>query len=146
MSLKLAMYATVHDFKGGAEALAPMLGCGVSTLRNKVNPNLDTHHLTVEEADKLMAATGQHWILHALASRHGYVAVPNVENAPASDLAVLELVTKVWRANGDVGAAVDDALSDGKIEPHEVKRVRGEVYRVQAALHELLLRLEGMSE
>lgn len=146
MTLAMTVYKTVHDFKGGASALAPVLGCGESTLRNKVNPNLATHHLTLEEADKLMAATGDYSILHALNARHGFVGVCADVPDQSCDMAVLELVTKVWRTNGDIGRAVDETLADGRVERCEVRKVRSEVYRMQQALQHLLMRLEGMAQ
>jgi hypothetical protein len=45
-----AQYRVVHDFKGGVVALAPLVRMNPGTLSNKVNPSVETHHLTVDEA------------------------------------------------------------------------------------------------
>ncbi|WP_157669310.1 phage regulatory CII family protein [Chitinibacter sp. GC72] len=150
-TLAMAMYQLVHQFPGGSEALSAAMGkagvdCGASTLRNKVNPNQATHKLNVIELDTLMAITGDYGVIHALCANHGFVAAAVDRDAPACDLAVLELVTRVWRANGDVGKAVDDTLADGVVQHCEVQKVRSEVYRMQAALNTLLIRLEGMAQ
>lgn len=146
MNITDAAYSTVHDYPGGSEALAPRLGMSAAVLRNKVNPNNDTHHLTLAEASKLIGITGTASILHALAAQHGYVATAVEADAVVSDLAVLELVTQVWRRNGDVGAAVDETLADGRVELREIARVKEAIYRVQAAMQSMLDRLEGMAE
>lgn len=51
MNVKDATHATVHDYPGGAESLAPRMGIkSPQVLRNKVNPTTDTHHLRLDEA------------------------------------------------------------------------------------------------
>lgn len=151
MNIIDAAHATVEE-NGGSRVVASRLiqrdGKPMSDaiLRNKVNGNNDTHHLTLVEADRLMAVTNDHRILHALAEKHGHVCVMVDDSVPASDLAVLELVTHVWRANGDVGRAVDDTLADGRVEAHEVVMVRHAIYKVQQAMNAMLIRLEGMAE
>ena len=61
MNILDAAYNTVHDYKGGASALAPRMGIkSPAVLNSKVNPNTDTHHLTLLEASKLMALTTEY--------------------------------------------------------------------------------------
>jgi hypothetical protein len=148
MKLSDAAYATVHDFPGGASALAPRMrddGSMSSTvLSNKVKLENPRNQLSLFEADRLMSLTGDLRILHALADQHAHVCVPADMQAPASDMAVLELVTQVWRSNGDVGSTVADILADGKVEAHELPALREAIYRMQMALFTLLHRLEGM--
>jgi len=60
-----AAYHTVHDYPGGAEALAPRMGMSAAVLRNKVNPNNTTHHLTYAEAQRIVALTGDVRMLQA---------------------------------------------------------------------------------
>ena len=146
MNILDAFYHTVHDYPGGSEALAPRMGMTGSVLRNKADPKKDCNKPLLVDADRAMALTGDTRILDALAEAHGGVFIKVDASAPASDLAVLELVTHVWRSNGDVGTAVDEALADGKVERHEIARVRQAIYRTQQALNAMLMRLEGMAE
>lgn len=146
MDILDAFYHTVHDYPGGAEALALRMGMTGSVLRNKADPKKDCNKPLLVDADRAMAMTGDTRILDALAEAHGGVFIKVDACAPASDLAVLELVTHVWRSNGDVGTAVDEALADGKVERHEIARVRQAIYRTQQALNAMLMRLEGMAE
>ena len=56
MNIIDAAYHTVHDYPGGATALALRLGIkSPAVLNSKVNPNTDTHHITLVEAIKIMA-------------------------------------------------------------------------------------------
>lgn len=141
-----AAHATVHDYPGGSESLAPRLGMSGSILRNKVNANINTNHLTLVDADKMMSVTGDHRILEALAQQHGYVLVPVAFDTPASDLAILELVTRVWRHNGDLGQAVDNALSDGVITKHEISDINQTIHRAEQAMHTMLARIKQIAE
>jgi hypothetical protein len=146
MNIRDAIYQTVHRAAGGVEALAVRMGLRVQILRNKANPNSATNYLSPLELDALMELTGDYAVLHALAQNHGHVCLRvDVDSAP-SDMAVLELVTKVWSASGEVGAEVHATLADGVVERHEVARVKAAVYRVNHALEQMVLRLEGMAE
>ena len=141
-----AFHATCHAYPCGCESLAPRLGMTPAVLRNKARPGCHTNHPTLDDADRVMAITGDCRVLHALAAAHSHVCVPVPHDAPASDLAVLELVTHVWRANGNVGAAVDAAMSDGRIEAREVDHIRDAIYAQVAALQQMLARIEALQE
>lgn len=146
MNLLDAFHATVHDYPGGCESLAPRMAMSSAVLRNKANPRVTTNHPLLIDADRAMALTGDFRILHTLAANHAHVCYRIDSDVPASDLAVLELVTHVWSANGNVGAAVEATLADGRVERHELSRVRDAIYRQQQTLLSLLARLEDMAE
>lgn len=141
-----AFHATVHDAPGGCESLAPRMGMSAAVLRAKANPNADRNHPTIGDADRVMGLTGDYRILHALAGNHSHVCWQVDANTAPSDLAVLELVTHVWRAHGSVGAAVDAALADGRIERHEVQQIRTAIYNTIQALNMMLARIEHLVE
>lgn len=146
MNLRDAFYQTVHSCLGGAESLAPRMNLSAGVLRNKANPNCTTNIPSLEDADRAMAFSGDYRILHALCANHGHVAVRVDAVGSSGDLAVLELITHVWAANGNVGAAVDATLADGRVELRELKNVRAAIYRTQQALLNMLARLEEMAE
>lgn len=146
MSLQDAFYRTVHDYPGGCESLAPRMGMTPAVLRNKANPNTTQNVVTLRDADMAIGLTGDFRLLHALCANHGHVAIPVEAEGHAGDLAVLELVTQVWAANGNVGAAVDATLADGRVELREIKDVRAAIYRTQQAMLSMLARLEDMAE
>ncbi|MDQ8022211.1 MAG: phage regulatory CII family protein [Moraxellaceae bacterium] len=141
-----AFFHTVHDYPGGAVSLAPRMGLSAGVLRNKANRNCSTNHVLLEDADRAMALTGDFRVLHALAMAHGHVCLKLDTDVPASDLAVLDLVTEVWAANGDVGCAVRTTLADNRVDMREVREVRAAIYRQIQVLQMMLGRLEDMAE
>jgi CHASE3 domain sensor protein len=146
MNILDAFHATVHDADGGCEVVALRLGMNPGVLRNKANPNIATNKPTLEEADRLMGLTGDHRILQSLARNHGYVCIKMDEVENASDVAVLELVVKVMRTQGDVGKEMYDALADGRITQAELARVQKAVKEAECALEQLSARVAGMAE
>ena len=144
MNPRDAFHLTVHDYPGGCEALAVRIGMSAVILRNKANVGHAHNKPMIDDVDRVMGVTGDHRILHALAQNHGYVCVRIGEGATASDMALLELVTQVWTTNGEVGAAVNHALADGRIDASEVEHVRDAAYRAQQKLLEVVARLESM--
>ena len=146
MNIKDAAHATVHDYPGGSESLGPRMNIVPAVLRNKVNPNSTSHHLTLVEADRLMSMTGDHRILDALAQHHGYALVPVEFDTPPSDMAILELVTQVWHFVGDLGIAVDDAFSGGRINKKQVRQVSESIHVLEQAMHTLLARIDQLAE
>lgn len=146
MNPRDAFHHTVHEAPGGCEALAVRLGMSAVILRNKANVNHDHNKPMLDDVDRVMAITGDHRVLHALAKNHGYVCFKVDESATASDMAVLELVTQVWTTNGEVGAEVNRTLADGRVDLDEVELVRAAVYKAQQTLLELQGRLAGMAE
>lgn len=76
MNVVDSAHATVHDYPGGSESLAPRLGMSPAVLNSKVNPNTCTHHLTLLEAHTIMRLTADHRMLHELAHDLGYVLTP----------------------------------------------------------------------
>lgn len=146
MNVADAFHRTVFDAPGGAESLAPRLGMSAQVLRNKANPNIPTNHPTLSDIERVMMFTGDYQVLIELAANLGHACHKVSDTTPACDMAVLELVTKVWVTNGDVGSAVTETLADGRVEKHELVKVRQSVYRTTSALMEMLSRLEGMVE
>lgn len=141
-----AFHATVHDAPGGCEALAVRMGMSSAILRNKANVNQPANKPTLEDVDCVMRLTGDLRVLDALAANHRRVCVEVEDAGSASDLAVLEIMTKVWCANGDFGAEVNRALEDGRIDRSELERIRERVMAADRAMHQLVARLEGMTE
>jgi hypothetical protein len=145
MNLLDAFYNTVHNAVGGCEALAVRLGMSAAVLRNKANPNMEANKPLLVEADRIMGLTRDYAILHALAKNHGFVCV-EIEEAGASDTALLELVAKVWSTNGEVGTEIMKALEDGRITKAELGRIHDAVKRTERALEGVFARVAGMAE
>lgn len=149
--LRISVWRAARAFRGGIEALATAL----STNFRKVNPQVlrnqlagnERHHLSLDDAEALMDIVDSDELAHAAARQRGgvFVKFPDA-SAPAGDLAVLELVTHVWRTGGDVGRAVDEALADHRVTLGELRDVRLAIYRHQQMNMALLERLEAMAD
>ena len=147
MNTQDAAYATVHDYPGGSESLGPRAGISPAVLRNKVNPNNDTHHLTFAEAQRISAMTGDDRMLRAWAHERGYLLV----KAPAqccseSDMSVLEQMAGLMVANGAFGQEVYNALADGGVDAAEMVRIESAGRGIMTAVAEVKQRLRGMVE
>lgn len=143
MNILDAAHKTVHAYPGGSESLAPRIGMSAAVLRNKVNPNNTTHHLTLAEADEVMGVTGDHRLLQVLAANHGYAlqrceAVH--ENGP-----VLQALLVANAAEGEFDRVLQEALSDNLITQNELRLIESAGLHQQAALMGLLNRLRAFA-
>jgi hypothetical protein len=146
MNVLDAFHQTVHSAPGGCEALAPRLGMQAGVLRNKANPNCATNKPTLDEVDRVIGLTGDCQVLHALAANQGHVCVKVERAESASDMGVLELMTKYWSTNGEVGTEIMEALADGRITKDELERVHSAIKRTERDLEQVFARLSGMAE
>lgn len=146
MNITDAAYAVAHDYPGGTESLAPRLSMVPAVLRNKVNQNNTTHHLTLSEAVRMSDITNDLRILEAWAREAGKVLIdlPIAENCADSD--VIDLMARAWETNGDIGREVNETFKDGRVEPHEAKKVRDRVWSHIVTVVSLASRIEGMAE
>lgn len=146
MNITTAADLTVHDYKGGSEALGAVIGMSPAVLRNKVNPNNTTHHLTLAEADRIVRMTGDVRILSAFAHGNGYLLVKAPDSCGDSDISVLEQVASLMVAHGTFGREVYEALADGGVDQEEVARVTAAGRVVMEAVANVARRLSGMAE
>ncbi|SMG00356.1 phage regulatory CII family protein [Burkholderia singularis] len=146
MNIIDAAYAVVHDYPGGSESLAPRVGLSGAMLRNKVNPNNDTHKLVLAEAVRITDVANDDRILDAWARERGYalVKIPSAENC--SDGEIVELMAKTWETNGEIGKEIIRTFEDNRVERHEVLRVKERTWKHFQVLLGLVSRIEGMAE
>lgn len=136
MNIIDAAHATVRSYPGGSESLGPRIGMSAAVLRNKVNPNNTTHHLTIAEASLIMGASGDFQMLHALNAEHGFAAHAVDAGVPASN--ILQAILRSNAADGALDHELQEALADGDVSPNDLKRIQGAVAKVQASLIELV--------
>jgi hypothetical protein len=136
-----AAHATVRNYPGGSESLAPRMitrtedgrekAMSAAVLRNKVGPNNTTHHLTLAEADQIMGLTGDHRILHALAAEHGYT----LQRIDAPDTgSMIGSLLSASAAKGDLAEILSAAMADNRITPNEATDIARACAAVQAAI------------
>lgn len=142
MNITDAAHKTVKDYPGGSEALAVRIGMSAAVLRNKVNPNNTTHHLTLAEASEIMGVTGDDRILHAMAAEHGYTLQKMQADGMESVMgAMLENAAK----QGAFAQALQEALSDGLISENEMKAISSAGTAQVEAMINLLARLRAVT-
>jgi hypothetical protein len=147
MNIHDAAYHAVHDYPGGSESLGPRAGILPAVLRNKVNPNNATHHLTLAEADRIVGITADHRMIRAWAHSHGFLLVRAPElGAYTSDMAVLEQIAAFMVASGEFGKEIHDALADGRITRDELVRIESAGRAAMTRIAEIRQRMEEMSE
>ena len=149
MSPQDAIHHVVHDFPGGAEALAPRIGRGAQVLRNKVTLEgvagvRRSHEPTLADVAAITRITGDLRVLDALAAEVGAVVLrlPVIESL--GDAALLDMVLTVNDEYGQACAALRDGLADGEIDRQEFARLERETLEAVRGQLELLDRLRGM--
>lgn len=145
MNTQDAAYATVHDYPGGASSLAPRMGMPVAVLNSKVNPNTHTHHLSLSEAVRVMAVTGDTRMLRAQCDELGFLPpIPRVV-VDVSDMALLESYTQMISRLGEFSRQFHAALSDGRLTTAEVDQLENGMLDFFAAGEELVNRARSIA-
>lgn len=146
MNIADAAYATVHDYPGGSESLAPRLGMIPAVLRNKVNPNNESHRLALDEAARIMAVTNDARMLSALFDHLGYVCVQLPAAPDGSDMALLDGFLGMVSQFGEFATEFNKDWSDGRIDPKELSRLRQRFCRMLQSGLGFMHRIEALAE
>lgn len=149
MSPQDAIHHVVHDFPGGAEALAPRIGRGAQVLRNKVTLEgvagvRRSHEPTLADVAAITRVTGDLRVLDALAAEVGAVVMRLPEAPECGDAALLDLVLTANDEYGQACAALREALDDGEVDRDEFAKLERETFEAVRAQLELLERVRGM--
>jgi hypothetical protein len=143
MNVVDSAHRTVHAYPGGSESLGPRIGMSPAVLRNKVNPNSTSHHLTLAEADQIMGVTGDHRILQDLAGNHGY-GLHRLDVQGAGDDVISQLL-KTNAAKGEFAQQLQAALDDKVVTRNEYLTLLDSSAAVQASLVLPLRKLSKLS-
>ena len=146
MNVLDAAYATVHDYKGGAAALAPRISKKLTeaVLNSKVNPNTTTHHLRLDEAVKIMVLTGDYQMLDAICAELGKVCVDIPKVGEVSDSSVFKHLLESGQHQGTFYSELHKALEDGVITDSEFTKVEAEAYKYQKSVSSIVNKIEAM--
>lgn len=144
MDVEDALYHVVHDYKGGAESLAPRMGLASSTLQSMASPKIPTHGWSLRRFRQVIALADDLRPLHALCEEFGGVFIQTAGFKGLSDTALLETMTKLGKEFGDVCQAMHAALADSKVSEREVAEFRQQLYELNQAGAEALNRLEQL--
>lgn len=142
MSVADALYTAARRYPGGIEALAARMGKSPNVLRSKLKPDVDTHHLTLEETMQIIelldvtVPTAADLAIKAISYRLARVVVRH--SGIDSDHSSLEQQTlAVAGLTGLLAAdvAVETAMSKGKPLPKKaVDTLNSDIARALDAL------------
>lgn len=118
-----AAFNLIHDYPGGANALAPRIGKNATTLCHEARGQ-GTAKLGLADALKMSMLTGDPRILNALAGEMGYAVIPL--HASSVNEGGLERLGQLAQEFADVIRTSGAALADGAVTATELKRVERE--------------------
>ena len=138
-----AAFLIAQEVPGGVGALAQRMGVSPNTLQHKLNPNNNTHHLTLKEAVALQVVSGLPYVLYAMAAALDHVCLrarPDVAEGDA-----WEAFRFVQQAMGDFTAAAADALrtEQGVVSSNALRRVEHEANELMAGITALVNTVAG---
>lgn len=120
-----ALYFAVHDYPhGGLPALAARLKMSDDVLRKKVDPDYDTHKPQFVESMHVLRITKDERLIDSINRSVG--AIWNFESDTPhhpGDLDLLKTSTALMAKAVAVITEIEDALSDGQIDPDERARI-----------------------
>lgn len=144
MNILDAIYKVSHSYPGGIPALAVRMGKSANVLQNKVNPNVETHHVTAEEAAQIADFADSDDIAKAFAERRNMACFHITEHQGASDMELLDLFINMEVEKAEWLKTIQQSLADGRIDPGEAERIRKESREHIAIIAELTSRIDGM--
>lgn len=142
-----AAFHTAHDFPGGVPALAQrMAPMSPNVLNKKVDPNVDTHHLRLDESVKMQSIAGDFRILHAMAFTLNHVAIPLPNFDAIGDMELLDGFMDIIRELGELTQEFQASWADGRITKNELSRIQSEGEDVQCRMAIFMQRIGSLVE
>lgn len=114
--------------KYGITALGEELGINSNTFKNKVNPNIDSHHIYAEELDLIATIADTDEIAQYFAEQRGMICIKKQDFEGISDQAIYDLSLTVQEKKGEYAKVIKTSLADGEIDFEESALIR-EKYR-----------------
>lgn len=133
--------------RGGIKAVAEQIAKPYSTLSNELNPYVEHQKLGFWDALELIRLSESEDVKGALARMLRGIFVPlpqaNLEACVDSQKEALRTVKEF----GDVIAIYNEAMSNRKIEPHELEDIEREAHEAQTAIQRFIeaVRLEAQT-
>jgi len=152
MDVLTAAFNVVHDYPGGAPALATRLGKASSTLSHEVQAGYPGAKFGLLDALKVTKLSGDLGILNSFAAECGCLVLPvmagvlpvmaGVGSGDGAMLALSKLATEF----GDVVSEVSKSLADGSVSDNELLRVEREAGELVAAVQAVLVMLRQSND
>lgn len=129
-----ALYVAARAYPGGLNAIGARLGMSPNVLRNKLRREIDTHHVTVEEAhlmceflDDVGLSEQAERFVQAFLSPLGMVAMRLPDGSPEPGSTLLMEQLRLSKLNGQFAADIEVALADGRITQREREQLQHDV-------------------
>jgi hypothetical protein len=135
MDVHDAAYHLAHAYPGGVPALAQRMGMSANTLQHKVSLTNSTHHLTLRECVAMQDISGDKRVVQAMCGALGGVFLDMGYDTRNT---TMEQVMHMAKEFGDVLAAVNDAVADGRVTHNEMQDCERQAAELQAALNGVL--------
>jgi hypothetical protein len=146
MNVQTAAFNLVHDYPGGATALAPLLGKSASTLNHEVDPNYPTAKLGLADALKLTVLSKDRGVLNAFAMACHCMVLPLPSCADGIDDDTFKGVTRLAREFAEVISQISEVTADGAVSDNELGRVEREASELVSAVQAVLTTLRVRNE
>ena len=136
MTIKHLAYRIGHEFAGSVAGLASLMGKGEVVLRNKLNPNSETHFLTIQEFETMTDFAQRNQDVAEYFSEKAGGVFMKLPTMPESDMALLDLFMGAMKELGEVSAAFQKSYADGDITSKEFAEISSEIDDVLTKLLE----------
>lgn len=124
MTIRHLAYRIAHSYPGSVNRLAAEMGKGVQVLTNKLNPNSETHHLTVDELQMIADFTGRNLeVADFFAQKADAVVVP-IPEIEQGDMGLLDAYLAADVERGMISQRFMRAYADGRIDPQEFEEIK----------------------
>lgn len=124
MTIRHLAYRIAHDYPGTVIGLAALMGKGAQVFTNKLNPNSETHHLTITELETLADFTNANTaIAEYFAAKAGAVVVP-IPEVEQGDMGLLEAYMEAHAEHGEISKEFMRAYADGRIDAREFADIK----------------------
>ncbi|QEW06336.1 phage regulatory CII family protein [Nitrincola iocasae] len=135
---QMAFYHAVHSYKGGLPVIAAMMGItpSLDTLRKKLDPDQNSHHLRLDQAMDILRITKDPRILDAICAEVEAVwFMPDTVPPAPADMDVLYSSTSLMKRSVQLISELECALRDGDINEDERARLDKHIMRLFQATH-----------
>lgn len=148
LPLNLSLYHAARDYPGGGKAIAAIYGLPATTLQHRLNPNADTHKLSIDDLEHVLEATRDPRILDALLSlvpgAHWFEYQESTDNCCEQQL--LNSVANLSSQVSELLTRISEHRRDGVYHAHEkaeLEKLKCQLFGSVQALLVCAQRFEG---
>lgn len=135
MKITHLAYRIAHEYRGGVVALSSMMAKNDRVMASKLNPNIDTHHLTIEEFSMLADFTNTNVeVAQYFAEKQNAVVVELPAIPAGGDMGLLDNYMDIMKELGELSTEFQKDFADGNINNKEFDCIAHQVSQVQARL------------